>query len=252
MRMSRIKYYLLLQVLLAILANHTHAQLADDSLKKLIGLRYEQSLNHSATAEEIIGGRYYGNAYEVFKGYFPHIKIFSFLPGRSAINGNKVTCELCPKRHFAVYVKSGEPVDVENPPAFNRLMTRSDIAFTNTDKAYCYLILNDMANGFLISPEQYRKALFKGSVLLESKDFYDWDFWSYNKFARVQYGFKYDERRQHYLDASNRSVFYIGVANDVNGEKQMIIHQFKFDDRNRLTSHVMFPDDENSWTENGI
>ena len=246
------KYHFVLLLLFLALTFRCHAQLTDDSLKKLIGFRYERSLNKSVTQEEIIAGRYYGNAYEVFRGYFPHIKIFSFLPGRSAINGNKVTCELCPKRHYAVYVKTGEPVDVKAPAAFNRLMTRSDIAFTNTDKAYCYLILNDMANGFLISPEQYRKALFKGSVLLESKDFYDFDFWSFSKFARIKYGFKYDERRQHYLDASNRSVFYIGVANDVNGEKQMIIHQFKFDDRNRLTSHVMFPDDENSWTEEGI
>ena len=238
----------IIQLLLVFMATHAYAQLSDDSLKKLVGFRYERSLNNAVTKEEIIGGRYYGNAYEVFKGYFPHIKVFSFLPGRSAINGNKVTCELCPKLHYAVYIKTGKPVDVETPAAFNRLMTRSDIAFTNTDKAYCYLILNDLANGPLISPEQYRKALFKGSVLLESKDFYDWDFWSFSKFERMQYGFKYDERRQHYIDASNRSVFYIGVVTDVDGAKGMTIHQFKFDEQNRLTSHVMFPDDDNSWT----
>lgn len=241
------KYCIILLVVITASASGSYGQLTDDSLKKMIGYRYERAINRNVTKEEIIGGRYYGNSYEVFKGYFPHIKVFSFLPGRSAINGNKVTCDDCPKRHYAVSTRTGKPVDVAEPAAFNRLMVRTDIAFTNTDKAYVYLILNDLANGYLISPEQYRKALFKNSVLLESKDFNDWDFLTFSKFDRIEYGFKYDEPRQHYMDACNRSVFYIGVVNQIDGVKAVTIHQFKFDERNRLVSHVMHPDDDFVW-----
>lgn len=222
-------------IILILIVTNSYGQLTDDSLKKAIGIRYEQ-LTYGTSLSEIDEKRLYGNSSEVFADYFPGIKVFDFRAGVVWKPNHFTTCDDCRRVFFAVDAATGLPANIKDPSNFNRQMARSKLHFTYADKAYIYLLLNGLTNHSLpAAPQQYNKGLFKASLFPIN----NMSLWHFNKFKSEIDGIKYDERRQHYIDISDHRTFYIPVL-ETQENYQITIHRFDFDMHGNLFDHSSF------------
>lgn len=229
-------FFFIAWLLLASFATECYGQLSDDSLKKLVGIRDCQATSNRSVAE-IIEKKIYGNAYEVFEGFFPGIKIYDFYGGKYRGRNIFVTCDDCTKLLYAVDIYTGLPVDIKEVASFNRQMQKSKLHFTYADKAYIYLLLNGLlSDGLPAAPDQYRMTLFRHSQFPIN----GLSLWRFDKFRRGTDGIKYDEYNQHYIDISSHTTFYIPVLKYQNSGRVVTIHEFNFGVSGELIEHSSF------------